>query len=401
VLPGDLSELRECVRSVQARLVVIDPIVAAIDVSFDAHKDQHVRSVLAEIAALAEQEDLAVAMVGHLNKAPSSEAYIRVANSVAFWNASRSVVLVTEDPDEPESHRLIAQRKANCSRLAPIQRHRIEEIVLPDTVDHLTGEQIETSRMVFIEYADDVDGDDLLGPRSRGGKEDRAVEFLAEALADDDWHDSVGLKKLAGATGISERTVQRASQDLEVEHDRRGFPSSTWWRLPQSRQGLSHTDGASGSSIEIPANKHIGGEDIASHAKYFGEGTTGTTGLAGPVDPPDENVPGLGDAGFTQLLQERLRAGHITEREMVERLRLHEVVRAEVVRAASANRSPSSSTRRPSWPSLASRAPLLRRSCELCLSSSSTGCARYTSAARLRRIKSRHDTTGPGSMPRV
>jgi AAA domain len=259
VLPGDLSELRECVRSVQARLVVIDPIVAAIDVSFDAHKDQHVRSVLAEIAALAEQEDLAVAMVGHLNKAPSSEAYIRVANSVAFWNASRSVVLVTEDPDEPESHRLIAQRKANCSRLAPIQRHRIEEIVLPDTVDHLTGEQIETSRMVFIEYADDVDGDDLLGPRSRGGKEDRAVEFLAEALADDDWHDSVGLKKLAGATGISERTVQRASQDLEVEHDRRGFPSSTWWRLPQSRQGLSHTDGASGSSIEIPANKHIGG----------------------------------------------------------------------------------------------------------------------------------------------
>jgi hypothetical protein len=70
------------------------------------------------------------------------------------------------------------------------------------------------------------------------------------------------------------------------------------------------------------------------------------------------------------------------------------------------------STRRPSSPSLASRAPLLmRRSCELCLSSSSTGCARYTSAAatwrgcsssgRLRRIKSRHDTMGPGPMPRV
>jgi hypothetical protein len=48
---------------------------------------------------------------------------------------------------------------------------------------------------------------------------------------------------------------------------------------------------------------------------------------------------------------------------------------------------------------------------ELCLSSSSTGCARYTSAAvtwrscsrsgRLRRSKWRHDTTGPGPMPRV
>jgi putative DNA primase/helicase len=45
-------------------------------------------------------------------------------------------------------------------------------------------------------------------------------------------------------------------------------------------------------------------------------------------EPPEEDVPGLGDDGFTQLLQERLRAGHITEREMVERLRLLEVVRA-------------------------------------------------------------------------
>ena len=40
-----------------------------------------------------------------------------VANSVAFWNASRSVVLITEDPDEPDAHRLVTQRKANYARL--------------------------------------------------------------------------------------------------------------------------------------------------------------------------------------------------------------------------------------------------------------------------------------------
>jgi archaellum biogenesis ATPase FlaH len=251
VLPGDLSELRECVRSVQAQLVILDPIVAAIDVSFDAHKDQHVRAVLAELAALAEEERLAVAMVGHLNKAPSREAYIRVANSVAFWNASRSVVLVAEDPDEPDAGRLVAQRKANFARLAQIERHRIEPIVLEGTVDPDTGKPIETSRMVFVEHASDVDGDDLLGPRERSeGKTSRAEGFLGFLLADGEWHESVELKRIAAAAGLNERTVQRGAQDLQVEVKRRGFPATTWWRLPQSRQGLSHQFGATAGSAQ-------------------------------------------------------------------------------------------------------------------------------------------------------
>jgi hypothetical protein len=251
VLPSDLSELRECVRSVQAQLVILDPVVAAIDVSFDAHKDQHVRVVLAELAALAEEENLGVAMVGHLNKAPSSEAYLRVANSVAFWNASRSVVLVTEDPDESDMGRLVAQRKANFARLAPIERHRIEPMVLEGTVDPDTGRPIETSRMVFVEYANDVDRNDLLVPRERSeGKATRAENLLAFLLADGEWHESSKLKEFATAAGLNERTVQRGAQDLEVEVDRRGFPASTWWRLPRSRQGLSHEFGATLDSAQ-------------------------------------------------------------------------------------------------------------------------------------------------------
>jgi AAA domain len=89
-LPRDLDQLRELVQSVTARLIVIDPVVAAIETKFDAHKDQHVRHILGHLVRLAEEEDAAVAGVGHLNKTPSTDAYIRVANSVAFWNASRS-----------------------------------------------------------------------------------------------------------------------------------------------------------------------------------------------------------------------------------------------------------------------------------------------------------------------
>jgi archaellum biogenesis ATPase FlaH len=284
VLPSDLSELRACVRDAQAKLLIVDPIVAGIDVAFDTHKDQHVRLVLAELAALAEEEDMAIALVGHLNKAPSREAYIRVANSVAFWNAARSVVLVTEDAEEPDSHRLVAQRKANFARLAPIERHRIEPIVLPAALDPDTGDPVETSRMVFVEYADDVDADDLLGPRERKDeKTATAMQFLGEALVDGKWHDSAGLKKLAASLGVKERTLQLAANELSVEHKREGFPSSTWWRLPHSRNSLpqescatSETPFPSGfgsgqDSSRAVAHVDLGTAPLAELQERFGE----------------------------------------------------------------------------------------------------------------------------------
>ena len=97
----------------------------------------------------ASEEDCAVALVGHLNRLPSTDAYLRIANSMAFWNAARSVVLVTEDGDEENGLRLIAQRKANLAALAPVERHRLEEIVLPGTVDPESGKPIVTSRMTL------------------------------------------------------------------------------------------------------------------------------------------------------------------------------------------------------------------------------------------------------------
>ena len=47
-------ELERLTSSVGARLIVIDPVVAAFHESLDAHKDQHVRAVLARLSELAE-----------------------------------------------------------------------------------------------------------------------------------------------------------------------------------------------------------------------------------------------------------------------------------------------------------------------------------------------------------
>ncbi|MBX6370152.1 MAG: AAA family ATPase [Rhodospirillales bacterium] len=274
-LPGDLDELRALVREVSARLLVLDPVVAAIETSLDAHKDQHVRAVLAGLARLAEEEDLAVALVGHLNKAASRDAYLRVANSVAFWNAARSVVLVTADAAAPDELRLVTQRKANWSRSRPVERHRVEPVVLPGRIDPETGRPVETSRMVFVEAADDIDPDDVLAPVERGTRTVEAEALLAAALADGDWHAAAELKAVLG---LPERTLQRAAQALGVEAERRGFPSATFWRLPgplQSRQLQSRQVGATENSAQ-PCGFRAPEE--SSRAKPGADGATGATG---------------------------------------------------------------------------------------------------------------------------
>jgi hypothetical protein len=138
-----------------------------------------------------------------------------------------------------------------------------------------------------------VDGADILAPRTSDGdgKTARAEDFLAASLADGEWHDSAGLKTIAATAGVSDRTLQRAAKDLDVETDRRGFPASTWWRLPQSRQPYPRTVGATGGTAQPCGLEPVG--TLVAPAPS-GEGVTGATVLhAVPGGPCDEcGTPG-------------------------------------------------------------------------------------------------------------
>jgi hypothetical protein len=254
-LPQHVEELVGLANQVKARLIIIDPIVAAIDVALDAHKDQHVRFVLARLARLADDLDCAIALVAHLNKTPSLEEHIRLGGSTAFWNACRSVVFVGGSPDEDE--RLIMQRKANYARLRPPERHRIEEIVLPETLDAVTGEPIVTSRMVFAEYASDVEASAVLSAHGGAGSEEKsqaAAFFLIRQLRDGGWHESRIVKERAEAEGHSERTLQRARVELEIEDKREGFPAISYWRLPAVVPTESQKDGTTAEGAWLSEN---------------------------------------------------------------------------------------------------------------------------------------------------
>jgi hypothetical protein len=179
--------------------------------------------------------------------------------------------------------------------------------------------------MRFVEIAAGVDRDTLLGStrRDAGERVSDAAKWLEGMLADGQWHDSVGLKKLAASQGISERTLQRAaSEELRVEHDRRGFPSTSWWRLTVAPAPYVTTVGATGQGQQSPHVKRDSGPSetpVAPVAPSF-------------VDKRDEAR--LGEEMFPILLANAVKHGHITPAEAEERYALHKFVVGEEKTAA-------------------------------------------------------------------
>ena len=101
-LESDLPMLAEAIRSVpDCRLVLIDPITAYTG-RIDSHNNTEVRGLLAPLAALAAEHNVAVIAVTHFNKSGTGPAIYRAMGSLAFAAAARAVWAVIKDPDNPQ-----------------------------------------------------------------------------------------------------------------------------------------------------------------------------------------------------------------------------------------------------------------------------------------------------------
>jgi AAA domain/Bifunctional DNA primase/polymerase, N-terminal/Primase C terminal 1 (PriCT-1) len=225
--PLDLDELNRHAIETEARLIVIDPVSASLDIKLDAHKDRDMRVVLGQLAKLAERLDLAIVMIAHLNKAPGADPYLRINGSTAFYNAARSVLTVTRDGDE-DAHRLVAHHKSNYGMLAPVERWRLETVEVPSESGPLV-----VARLVFLEVADDVSRDDVLLPPAVPEKRSEAEALIMVELAEGRRLSSE-VKAAGVETGISAATMKRAATELEVvvEEETTDSGRVTFWALP-------------------------------------------------------------------------------------------------------------------------------------------------------------------------
>jgi hypothetical protein len=274
-LPDDLQAIEEAAESLRARLLVIDPIVATLSKSTDAHKDQSVRRALAPLAAYAERAGIAVMAVMHLNKQEADGLLNRVSGSVGFGGAARAVLGFLRDPDDTDGEagyeRLLLPVKCNWGRYPRALKCRIESA----SVETRDGPSSQSLLGVIGES--DITQADLTGSTEPGEGEE-ADEFLDEQLGDGQWHPRKEIKKAADAQRLASwKTVERAAKNKGVERARKGeFHAASEWRLPLAPTPVARVDGASGwRECENGSTEPNAGDSGSTRSTHADDGASG------------------------------------------------------------------------------------------------------------------------------
>jgi putative DNA primase/helicase len=213
-LPDDLPTIFDTVRSLEARLVVIDPLSAALSGETDAYKDTDVRRVLAPMARYAEESGAAVLVIRHFTKS-GNRALTAGAGSIGITAAARSVLAIHQDPDHPEDSgaRILAVAKCNLVERPPSLQFRL--MSEPGAVARIewAGKSHHTADELAALRADSISGgasvreiDDWLQAFLMDGPKNRRDVFLEGRKA-----------------GFSERSLERAAERVNVQRAQAGF----------------------------------------------------------------------------------------------------------------------------------------------------------------------------------
>jgi hypothetical protein len=235
-LPDDLPALRAAIEKTGAQVVVVDPLMAHLSGAVDSHRDHDIRRVLAPLARLADELGIAIIVVAHLNKSEAADVFRRVGGSIGLTAAVRSILVLADDPEEPndDTARVLVHAKSNLAKVQQTLKLRVEgrDVTADDATFSTAG----------ITWCGDstVTAADIFGrqnePRPAPSR-DAAAEYLEELLGDR--LVPVSEVKAEIPADISWRSVERAKGDLgvvaEQVRDGSGQRVSGWtWRLPST-----------------------------------------------------------------------------------------------------------------------------------------------------------------------
>lgn len=152
-IPRDIGLIEMAVRSVGARLLVLDPLVGMLEPGkTDSHRDQDVRRALAPLSAMAQRNNLCVLIIRHLNKSHSGNAKYRGGGSIGIGAAARASFLVAKIPDSEEC--AMVPVKENLAKARHGLRFTIREESITGGIEstridwlghcHLTADQLSS-----------------------------------------------------------------------------------------------------------------------------------------------------------------------------------------------------------------------------------------------------------------
>ena len=290
VIPDDLDVIARAIERVNAKLLIIDPLVAYLSGGIQSNRDQDVRRALHQVANLAEATGVAVLVVRHLNKSGGGNSMYRGGGSIGIIGAARAGFLIASDPDD-ENRRVMAPIKSNLCKAPSSLAFHLEDCggVARVVWD---GASSHSANALLFAAADQEEGDALR----------EAKEILRDILSKGPVAANEA-KKQARDAGVSEATLRRAKEALGVGSHKDGMGGGWLWELPEDVQPpcLEHFEHLRGND---PQNRGISAGH-AQDAQGFTEGGQ-TLELKPQVDGEDAQDAQDNQDGELEHLQDDL-----------------------------------------------------------------------------------------------
>src|SRR5215213_77871 len=272
-IPEDLPKIERAIEAVEAKLVIIDPIMAFLGENINSNSDKDVRSALKPLKQLAERTGAAIVLVRHLNKTPGGNAMYRGGGSIGIIGSARSGLLVAAHPED-EDKRVLASVKHNLSMT--LESLAYEVVPAPD---HPHAAAIRYHGVVEMKARDILKAPVEDEERSAM---DEAKEFLRVTLADG----PIAAKEIerdGKDAGHAWATVKRAKEALKVKSEKDG---TAWmWHLQEDPD-----EGPSGGGTRVGASVRQSPDE---HLEHLQETDVSNEGCVGKVliDETLEHLP--------------------------------------------------------------------------------------------------------------
>jgi hypothetical protein len=229
VLPQDVAALEGKMKDTGARILILDPLLGYLTAATNIWREPDVRRALDPLTDMAEHLNAAIIAVMHLNKSQVEQVLLRIAHSMAFVAAARSVLLIAPHPTSTKDNaRVLVHVKNNLGPKATARGFEIHgrslqhngETYFPAVVEwigdapHVNAATFETKR--GPKPAATMDAMAFLITTLRSGPKPMAV-VLAEAMK----------------AGIAPRTLYEARKRCAVKAQKDAAAGETVWTLPE------------------------------------------------------------------------------------------------------------------------------------------------------------------------
>lgn len=209
------GRIEEALGETGARVLIIDPIQAFIPPEADMQSAMKMRSILKNLASIAERKHCAVILIGHMNKGNGMKTLYRGLGSIDIAAIARSVLVIARNENNPQLRYMYPVK----SSLAPEGNAIAFSFKKDGAIEWMEGQPINA---VGITQSNTV----------RVRKQDK-VRMKLQAMLEESDKPANEIYAVFAALDIGSRTVEKVKKELQIKTYRLG--GRWYWTLPDEK----------------------------------------------------------------------------------------------------------------------------------------------------------------------